>query len=346
MSLRQVFITIGMAVGSTALVLAQTGCSGAGSPTSGVVFTADEEGNAISVVNPETGQVETTGIGISPHNVQISSDGQKLFAVGTPMAAGQAMGGMVGRGRLLVFDATRVSGGPTANIEVGRGPTHVIVDSQGARAFVPNAGDNAISVVDLERRQVIKSIPVGKSPHGLRMSPDGQTIYVANTDEGTVSVVSVGNLTEVARIPVGSGPVQVGFTPDGKRSYVSLRDENSTAVIDTASRRVIAKIPVGPGPIQVFAAPNGRQVYVANQGTEAAPGNTMSIIDTASQKVVAKIVTGAGAHGIVVNGSGDRVFVTNIFADTVSVIDPANQKVLRSIPVGDGPGGVTYAATK
>ena len=252
MSLQQALFTIGMVVSSATLALTQTGCSRTGSPTSGTVFTADEEGKAISVVNPETGQVETTGIGISPHNVQASSDGRTLFAVGSPMVAGQAMGdGMAGRGRLLVFDATRVSRGPTADIEVGREPTHVIVDSQGARAFVPNAGDNAISVVDLQKRQVIKSIAVGKAPHGLRMSPDGQMIYVANTDDGTVSVVSVSGLAEVARIPVGKGPVQVGFTPDGKRNYVSLRDENSTAVIDTASRRVIAKIPVGPGPIQV-----------------------------------------------------------------------------------------------
>lgn len=344
MNLKQAFITIGMMVGSATLALTSNGCSGTGSPTSGTVFTADEEGKAISVVNLETGQVGTTGIGVSPHNVQTSRDGRTLFAVGSTMAAGQAMGdGMTDRGRLLIFDASKVSSGPTANIEVGRGPTHVIVDAQGARAFVPNAGDNVISVVDLQKRQVIKSIAVGKSPHGLRMSPNAQTIFVANTDDGTVSVLSVADLIEVARIPVGKGPVQVGFTPDGNRSYVSLRDENSVAVIDTASRRVVAKIPVGPGPIQIFAAPNGREIYVANQGTKAAPGNTMSIIDTASQKVVSEIVTGAGAHGVVVNGSGDRVFVTNVFANTVSVIDPVRRKVIRNIAVGAGPGGVTYA---
>lgn len=185
MSLRQALITIGMVVGSATLAITQVGCARTEAPTSGTVFTADEEGKAISVVNPETGQVETTGIGISPHNVQVSSDGRTLYAVGSPMVAGQAMGdGMADRGRLLVFDATKVSRGPTADIEVGREPTHVIVDSQSTRAFVPNAGDNAISVVDLQKRQVIKSITVGKAPHGLRMSPDGQMIYVANTDLG------------------------------------------------------------------------------------------------------------------------------------------------------------------
>ena len=98
-----------------------------------------------------------------------------LFAVGSPMGAGQDMAAaMAGRGRLLVFNAPAVSRGPIADIEVGREPAHVIVDQQGTGAFVTNAGDNVLSVIDLARRQVVKSIKVGSMPHGLRMSPDGR----------------------------------------------------------------------------------------------------------------------------------------------------------------------------
>lgn len=325
-----------------------TGLGSAAQAQSGLVFTANERGSSISVVEPETGQVETTGIRISPHNVQTSSDGRLLLAVGSLAGEPGHGGGGHGdaRGRLLVFRAIAVSAGPVADNEVGRGPAHVIVDREGARAFVTNSGDNSLSLVDLARQQVVRSIAVGSAPHGLRVSPDGRTIHVANTGDGTVSVVSIDELAEVARIPVGKAPVQVGFTPDGRHSYVSLRDENSTAVIDTANRQVIAKIPVGPGPIQLFATPNGREVYVANQGTEAIPGDTVSIIDTASRSVAAEIVTGAGAHGVVVSSDGSRVFVANTYADTVSVIDPASRGVVRTIPVGAGPGGITFGIPK
>ena len=336
---RRTLLTLAL-VASGSAALAQTGVplphDGAG-----IVFTADERGQSISVLDPVSGKVETSRVGISPHNIQSSSDGFLLYAVG--MQAGEDHGmapDMAGRGRLLVLDATSVPRGSIADIEVGRMPAHVITDKPGTRAFVTNSGDNTVAVIDLAQRRVVKNIAVGASPHGLRMSPDGGAIHVANTGDGTVSVVSVDDLSETARIPVGKGPVQVAFTPDGRFSYVTLRDEDSAAIIDTASRQVVAKIAVGPGPIQVFAAQDGREVYVANQGTKAAPGNTVSVIDTASRAVVAVIVTGAGAHGVVVGGN--RVFVANTFADTVSVIDPATRQVVRSIPVGAGPGGITF----
>ena len=351
--MRQTLVALAFAAGGSALALAQIGgvpaASGAANarPEGGVVFTADERGQSISVIDPASSKIETIRVGISPHNIQASSDGTMLFAVGVPAGEDHDMPAAMGiRGRLLILNATAVSRGPVADIEVGHMPAHVIVDKPGARAFVTNGGDNAVSVIDLAARQVVKSIAVGSLPHGLRMSPDGRTIYVANTGDGTVSVVSVDDLAETARIPVGNGPVQVAFTPDGRRSYVTLRDENSTAIIDTASRQVIAKVQVGPGPIQVFAAPSGREVYVANQGTKAAPGNTVSVIDTASQAAVAEIVTGAGAHGVVVSTNGDRVFIANTFADTMSVIDPAIRRVVLSIPVGAGPGGITFIPAK
>jgi YVTN family beta-propeller protein len=318
--------------------------SGLAQPVSGtgngMVFTANEGGRSISVIDARSGSVETTQLSIVPHNVQSSVDGRLIFAVGSPVMAGGAMA-MENRGRLLVLDAMAVSKGPTSEIEVGRQPAHVIVDAGAARAFVTNAADNALSVVDLARRQVVRTIAVGGSPHGLRMSPDRRSIYVANTGDGTVSVVDVETLAETFRIPVGRGPVQVAFTPDGKQLYVTLRDENGTAVVDTATRQVIARIAVGSGPIQVFAAPNGQEMYVANQGTEAAPGTTVSVISTVSRTVVAEIITAPGAHGVVVSPHGDRVFVANSFADTISVIDTATRQVIRSIAVGAGPGGIT-----
>ena len=351
MNFRTTFAALLVAAGSVSLV---QGCSSENAPseprssgTSGVVFTADERGNSISVIDLRTSKVETTPISVSPHNLQTSADGRSLFAVGSPAGEGGHMANaMDGPGRLLGFDAAAVSRGSVFNMAVGRRPAHVIVDPQGARAFVTNAGDNAISVIDLARRQTVKSIAVGKSPHGLRMSPDGKTIYLANTGEGTVSVIDVLGLVEIARIPVGKAPVQVAFTPDGRHCYVSLRDENSVAVVDTSIRRMIAKIRVGPGPIQVFALPSGREVYVANQGTEAVPGNIVSVIDTTSRKVIANIVTGAGAHGVVVSNSGDRVLISNSFANTVSVIDPVSRKVVGNVPVASGPGGITFRAAK
>jgi YVTN family beta-propeller protein len=312
------------------------------------VYTADEHGSSISTIDLAAGRVTTVPVPISPHNVQITADGKRLLAVGEPADNGHAHGDNAhgaseAKGRLLILDTAGGLGAkPVAEIVVGAHPAHVIADQRDERAFVTNAGDNTVSVVDLAARKLIATIGTGRYPHGLRMSPDGREVYVANVQDGTVSVIDTDRLTELARIPVGTTPVQVGFTPDGSRVYVSLRDENRVAVIDTATRSMIGTIEVGRNPIQVYATPDGRFVYVANQGTDAEPADTVSVIEVSSGKVVDTIRTGMGAHGVVVSSDGAWAFVTNIVDGTVSAIDVANGKVVTTFSVGRGPNGITY----
>lgn len=328
--------------------IAQTGTT---LPAGGMVFTADEYDGTLSRIDLSSGDVTTVPATIVPHNVQISPDGSLLLAVGMPANSDDdhgeehahgAMAGMEGGGEMVLFDPQDIAAGPMAHILVGMHPAHVITDIDGQRAFVSNAEDDTLSVIDLASREVIASVATGDYPHGLRPSPDGRVIWVANVNSGNVSVIDTSTLTEVARIDVGATPVQVGFLPDGSRVYVSLRDENSVAVIDTKTQTVIATVEVGRGPIQLYATPDGRFVYVANQGTEADPDDTVSVIDVATNSVTATIRTGSGAHGVTVSSDGKDVFVTNMFDGTVSVIDVASQTVLANIPVGDGASGITY----
>lgn len=315
----------------------------------GFVYTADQQANSISMIDLGTGLVKSVRLPITPHNVQVSHDGRLLLVVGMPagvdMAEEKSDMVMSSRkamplGHLLILDATTMSN--LANIEVGNEPAHVIIDQVGKIAYVTNAGDNSISVVNVAQHKIVGRIETGKTPHGLRMNPSGREIYVANNGSDTVSVIDVKAAREVARVKVGKAPAQVGFTPDGKRVYVSSTIDNTVVVVDTARRKQIVAVPVGRKPIQVFATPNGRYVYAANEGTKENPDNTASAIDTATNKVFATIVTGKGAHGVAVANDGSRAFISNTIDSTVSVIDTSTQQVTRSIKVGKGSGGISF----
>ena len=312
--------------------------------TGGTVWSADEGGSSISAIGLGTGTVTTTPIPVAPHNVDLTPDGRFLLAVGTPASGDHGSEGHGhdgdAAGLLVMLDPQDLSK-PAVTVEVGAHPAHVVADTQG-RAYASLSGADEVAVVDLANASVVERIETGAYPHGLRLSPDGTELYVANVEDGSVSVIDTANLTEAARIPVGTAPVQVGFTPDGSRIYVSLRDENRVAVIDTATREVTGRIEVGPNPIQMIATPDGKQVYVANQGTEAAPNDTVSVIDTATGEVARTLKTASGAHGVSVSADGAFVFVTNIADDSVSVIDVARQEVVGSVPVGDRPNGIVY----
>lgn len=320
--------------------------------TSGVVYTADETGNTVSRIDLQTGEVDIVPVSVAPHNIQYVPEHNLVLVSGPSVAEGghthgsgeQAGHGHDGTdaGKVVLLDAANITAGAVAEVDVGAHPAHVVADTAGSRAFVTNAEDDTVTVIDIGERQAIATIATGDYPHGLRISPDGASIYVANVQDGTVSVIDTESLSEVARIEVGNAPVQVGFTPDGGRVYVSLRDEDKVAVIDTATREVVARIDVGRSPIQVYVTPDGRFVYVANQGTSAEPDDTVSVIDVANGTVIETIQTGAGAHGVVVSDDGAFAFVTNIVAATVSEIEVATQAVVRTHSVGSGPNGVTF----
>lgn len=311
-------------------------------PNRGFIYTANEHGNSVSMVDLASGRVTTVDVRITPHNLQISADKQRLLVTGPLATKAKGHGHGDQRGRLLVFDAHDLAVGPLADIEVGRHPAHVVTDQAGRLAFVTNAEDATVSVISLAKGAVIKVIATGAYPHGLRLSPDGSELYVANVLDGSASVIDVEALAEIARIPVGQAPVQVGFIPDGSRVYVSLRDENAVAVIDTTAREAIGKIAVGRGPIQVYATPDGREVYVANEGTRENPDDTVSVIDVASGRVVATVTSDKGAHGVVASPDGRYVFVANIYANSVSAIDTERRETVASFAVGRGPNGITF----
>jgi YVTN family beta-propeller protein len=318
----------------------------------GFVYTANENDNSISAVDVGAGRVKNIATDITPHNIQISSDGKTLFAVGpaahavahqssakTPTSRKKA------RGKLLIIDAETLAPEKTAEIEIGHHPAHVIVDWQDRFAYTTNSDDNTVVVIDVPRKKVIAAIKTGAFPHGLRMSPSGHEIYVANVKDGSVSVIDTQLSREVARILTGKTPVQVAFTPNGRHVYVTLRDENKVAVIDTASRKTLATIAVGLKPIQIYVSPNGKYAYVANQGTATEPDNTVSVIDTHKNIVIATITTGKGAHGVVLSDDGKRAYISNIADNTVSIIDTAHNRVIGNINVGKGPNGITFRRT-
>lgn len=282
-------------------------------PGSGIVYTANERGNSLSIIDLGARSVTALPIRISPHNVQASADGRRILAVGMEGGVGGHGAGDHDNqpGTLLIFDAARMESGSAAAIDVGRNPAHVVVDGQSRFAYVTNGGDNSVSVVDLAEGRIVAAIGTGASPHGLRLSPNGREIYVANTGDDTVSVIDVSRRSEVARIPVGRAPAQVAFTPDGRRVYVSSTAENLVVVLDTARRMRVATVPVGRNPIQAFATPDGRFVYVANEGTADNPDNRVSVIDTASDRVIATVITAEGPHGVVVSDDGSRAFVSS-----------------------------------
>jgi len=91
----------------------------------GFVYTANERGRSISAITLRTGQVRTIAMPFMPHNVQVSSDGRLLLALGsaaemdaTDPAMSMADGSKMVGGRLLMIDTETLAVQSAVDLEV------------------------------------------------------------------------------------------------------------------------------------------------------------------------------------------------------------------------------------
>jgi YVTN family beta-propeller protein len=122
-------------------------------------------------------------------------------------------------------------------VAVGPAPTHVVLSTDGTRAFVINSGiPFSISVIQTADDTEIARIPVDAPPMGVAPKQNGDTAYVLLAG-GVVRVLDVASKAVVGDpIDVGGSDGGIAITPDGSHVYVAA---DNISVIDTATNTVV-----------------------------------------------------------------------------------------------------------
>lgn len=161
------------------------------------------------------------------------------------------------------------------------------------KMYVPNIMSNTLTLVDVEKMEVVRHLLVGKGPEGVAVHPSGEFIYVAAQHEDVVQVYATATHEMIAREAVGSLPVRMAFTPDGRYAFVPNRYSKDVSVLDCSQHHEIKRIPIGVWPGGVVFGDQGRYAYVANNKT-----NDVSVIDVSSLTEVARHPAGVHPDGI------------------------------------------------
>lgn len=119
----------------------------------------------------------------------------------------------------LVEDAEVVGGASPNSIAVGQ-----------RYAYVTNATNDNISVINYRTHRIVRHIPIkvdaridlyrGLLPFGITLSKDEKTLYVALLGFNALAVVDVVKGTTKGLIPTGWGPARVKLSADEKELYV------------------------------------------------------------------------------------------------------------------------------
>ena len=121
---------------------------------------------------------------------------------------------------VTIHDVTSDRPNRKGEVRVGRDPRSVAIHRNGQFAYVANAADGTVSVVNLNQRKVLHTVVVGREPTHCALSPNGSRLYVSNASSNSLSVVNTTVNPPVVLATVdlssqGTTPGTIGVTDDG-----------------------------------------------------------------------------------------------------------------------------------
>jgi YVTN family beta-propeller protein len=177
-------------------------------PTRAEVYVTCEALGDVFILDATTGAVRSSvRVGGRPRSVAFARDG----ALACVPVEGKAEVAIIDTAsqRLVSTIAVRSPGAL---------PMGAVMAHDGRELFVSNGRGNTVAVIDVERREVVATIPVGERAWGIGLSPDGKKLFTANGGSNDVSVVDVASRKEIKRVPVGDGPWGVAIGVGSRES--------------------------------------------------------------------------------------------------------------------------------
>jgi YVTN family beta-propeller protein len=115
-----------------------------------------------------------------------------------------------------------------AEVIGGSSPNSIAI--HGNLAYVTNATNDNIAVIDYTQGKITRHIPIkvdarldkyrGLLPFGITISKDGSRLFVALLGFNAVAVIDTKTDATVGLIPAGWGPTRVKLSPDEKEMYI------------------------------------------------------------------------------------------------------------------------------
>lgn len=212
-------------------------------------------------------------------------------------------------------------------------------ESTGFRAYVSNAADGTISVIDLDDLVEVERWTIGEeASHGLALLPDGRTLYAGTGAAGTILAVDTRDGTILSRTESGVNAHGIDGTPDGSHVFAGAGGTNDEAHLLRIDTRTGASTHVTEGldPVgHIDVSPDGTRLYVANLGTDS-----LTVLDARTLDTIDRVAVGDGPNESRATPDGAHVVVANWNSSDVSIVDADSLQVVRTLTVGEGTHGV------
>ncbi|MEW9124419.1 MAG: cytochrome D1 domain-containing protein [Thermotaleaceae bacterium] len=217
---------------------------------------------------------------------------------------------------------------------------------EGMYAFIPNADDGSISIINTDTDELIKNIKVqSKLSDGIASSRDGKWIYAGNYSKGELLIINVKTGKIKKKVQTGKNLHGIDMTPDGKYLYLASGDlkegeeYNYISIFDTGKNKIINSIRTNSkSPSHIDFSHDGSLAYAAN-----IMSNEISLIDTKKMEIIATIPVGTIPNEVEASKDDKFLYVANVADGTISIIDILKQEEIKTIKAGEGTHGLALS---
>ena len=263
------------------------------------LWVLDDQGYALTKINPATAKLEKTVSVDDPYNLYFTPDGSEAivvaealhrldfrdaqtmklkFSLETPCdgvnhldfsADGSYfIASCEFDGKLLKVETSSRRILATTQLERPAMPQDVRLSPDAKVFYVADMAANGVHEIDGDNFSVLGFLKTGKGAHGLLVSRDSKLLYISNRGEGSVSVMDLAKRKIIAkwRLPHGGSPDMGGISADGKVLWLSGRYNAEVYAIDTDTGKLIARIPVGKGPHGLCVYPQPGRYSLGHTG--------------------------------------------------------------------------------
>lgn len=213
-------------------------------------------------------------------------------------------------------------------------------------AYVPNAGDGTISIIDIPKNRLIDEIKVGNSvSHGIAISFDGDKIYSGNLEDGKVFVIDIKSKEIIKVIDTGRNLHGIDITPDGKYVFTTsggLQDKeelNYINIIDTEVDELIKTIKSnGKSPSHIDFTKDSKLAFINN----VMSGN-VTMLDIEIFEIISTFDVGTMPNESELSLDEKYLYVANVQDGTVSFVHLKTGKEVDKVKAGEGTHGLAVS---
>ncbi len=135
--------------------------------------------------------------------------------------------------------------------------------SESRQLFIANSGDNTVSVVDVDSRDVLRLIQLypGDHPSRLALSSDERYLYILNYGTDCLSVYDIASFRELDRQILGEGVTALTVSAVSGKVYVSNSLSDNIIVYDPSNPSARESYAISGSPGEIVLSENGGSLF-------------------------------------------------------------------------------------